>query len=88
MKSIRQSDRFSKGRVHELVYFQLYIMATTGYIRSDDVRFVLNQHAELRFYHSVSSLKQQSTGLDKSLHPYVLSWLQAKQSLFLLYSVW
>jgi hypothetical protein len=57
----------------ELVYFQLYIMATTGYIRSDDVRFVLNQHAELSFYHSVNSLKQQSTGLDKSLHPYVLS---------------
>jgi secreted trypsin-like serine protease len=25
MKSIRQSDIFSKGRVHELVYFQLFV---------------------------------------------------------------
>ena len=35
-------------------------MARTSYIQwNDDVRFVLDQHAELDF-HSASSLKQQS----------------------------
>jgi hypothetical protein len=38
-------------------------MARTSYFRWDDydVRFVLNQHAELDLY-STNSLKQQSTG--------------------------
>jgi len=43
--------------------FQLYHMARTSYIQwnDDDVRFVLDQHAEFDFY-SASSLKQQSKG--------------------------
>jgi hypothetical protein len=37
-------------------------MVRTSYFqRNDDVRFVLDQHAELDFYSS-SSLKQQSAG--------------------------
>jgi len=40
-----------------------YILARTSYIQwnDGDVRFVLDQHAELDFY-SASSLKQQSGG--------------------------
>ena len=45
----------------QLNNFQLYHMARTSYIQwnDDDVRFVLDQHAEFDFY-SASSLKQQS----------------------------
>jgi len=39
--------------------FFSYIIARTSY--DDEVRFVLDQHAELDF-HSASSLKQQSAG--------------------------
>jgi hypothetical protein len=40
----------------------MYIMARTSYMQwnDDDVRFVLDQHAELYFF-SASLLKQQST---------------------------
>jgi len=40
-----------------------YIISRTCYIRwyDNDIRFVLDQHAELDFY-SASSLKQQSVG--------------------------
>jgi hypothetical protein len=42
--------------------FCSHIMVRTSYFqRNDDVRFVLDQHAELDFYSS-SSLKQQSAG--------------------------
>ena len=43
--------------------FFSYIMARTSYFQweDDEVRFVLDQHAELNFY-SASSLKQQSSG--------------------------
>jgi hypothetical protein len=43
--------------------FFSYIMARSTYFQWDDdeVRFVLDQHAELDFY-SASSLKQQSMG--------------------------
>jgi len=43
--------------------FFSYIMARTSYYQWDDdeVRFILDQHAELDFY-SASSLKQQSAG--------------------------
>ena len=41
-----------------------YIMARTSYFQWDDdeVPFVLDQHAELDFFYSASSLKQQSAG--------------------------
>ena len=48
----------------------------------DEVRFVLDQHAELDFYSS-SSLKQQSAG-DMSLHSDTLFWFRANQSLLFL----
>ena len=43
--------------------FFSYIMAWTSYFQwnDDDVRFVLDQHAELDYY-SANSLKQQSSG--------------------------
>ena len=43
--------------------FVSYIMVRTSYFQwnDDDIRFVLDQHAELDFY-SASSLKQQSAG--------------------------
>ena len=44
----------------------------------DEVRFVLDLHAELDFY-SASSLKQQS--IDMSLHSDTLFWHRANQSL-------
>jgi len=64
--------------------FFSYIMARTGYFQWDDdeVRFVLDQHAELDFY-SASSLKQQSAA-DMSLHSDTLFWFRANQSLLFL----
>ena len=43
--------------------FFIYVIARTSYIQwnDDDVRFVLDQHAELDLY-SANSLKQQSVG--------------------------
>jgi hypothetical protein len=51
-------------------------------MRYDEVRFFLNQHAELDFY-SASSLKQQSR-VDMSLHSDTLFWFRANLSLLLL----
>jgi hypothetical protein len=48
----------------------------------DEVRFLLDQHAELDFY-SNSSLKQQS-GVDMSLHSDTLFLFRAEQSLLFL----
>jgi hypothetical protein len=48
--------------------FQRYHGENKLIFNDDEVRFVLDQHAELDFY-SASSLKQQSAGrLDMSLH--------------------
>ena len=46
----------------------------------DEIRFVLDQHAEL---HSASLLKQQSTD-KRSLHSDTLFWLRANKSLIFL----
>ena len=52
----------------------------------DEIRFELDQHAELDF-DSASSLKQQSR-IDMSLHSDTLFWFRANQSLlFLLHAV-
>ena len=51
-----------------------YIIARTNYIwflRDDDVRFALDQHAGLDFY-STRSLKQQSEGRLVAPHRYIL----------------
>ena len=49
---------------------------------ADEVRFVLDQHAELDFY-SASSLKQQSA-IDMSLYSDTLFWFRANQYLLFL----
>jgi hypothetical protein len=41
--------------------FFIYIMVRTS-CDNDDVRFLLDQHASLRFLFSLCSLKQQSAG--------------------------
>jgi hypothetical protein len=61
-------------------------MARTSYIQwnDHDVRFVLDQHAEMDFY-SNSSLKYgNSPRVDMSLHSDPLFWFRARQSLILL----
>jgi hypothetical protein len=69
-----------------------YVIEQTNYIQwnedddNDDVRFVLDQRAELDLY-KASLLKQQSAdrnGSPKDLHPDILSWFQANQYLLLL----
>jgi len=48
----------------------------------DEVRFVLDQHAELDFI--VLAHRNNSPLLDMSLHPDTLSWFRANQSLLFL----
>jgi len=49
----------------------------------DEVRFVLDQHADLDIYNA-SSLKQHSAGIYMSPHSDKLFWFRANQSLLFL----
>jgi hypothetical protein len=76
----RHASNFSAISWQEQVNFQW---------DDDEVRFVLDKHAELDFY-SDGSLKQQSAGthvapqVDMSLHLDTLFWFRADQSLLFL----
>ena len=67
--------------------FFSYIMARTSYIQwnDDDVRFVLDQHAELDFY-SASSLNQQSASRHVAPIGHIF-WFRVNQSVFFLLNV-
>ena len=62
-------------------------MARTSYSQWDDdeVRFVLDQHAELDF-HNLLANWNNSPGVDMSLHSDTLLWFRANQSLLFLFN--
>jgi hypothetical protein len=68
--------------------FQLYYGEEQVNLQWDDdeVRFVLDQHAELDFYSAIDYWNN-SPRIDMSLHSDTLFWFRANQSLLFLLSV-